>query len=172
MDLIQQTVSQSARKTNLACSMKTLSASNATAAVPIFRITGAVKILRLYGVVTTAIGSNHTAGYFRLNDQSAQTDITLQTVGVTLSSFAVGSVIEKTALAATLATVKNAATGLLIEPTVAQGVANSEFEVIAKNTANTDIEYRYTTTNTPTTGEIQFCCEWMPLSANAAVTAL
>jgi hypothetical protein len=45
------------------------------------------------------------------------------------------------------------------------------FIVIKKDGANTDIEYRYSTTNTPTSGVIQFFIEYIPLSASGALTA-
>lgn len=155
--------------TNVATTTKTLSANNTTANVPIFRITGTIEG-KLYGLVTTTIGTNHTGAYFRLNDQSAQTNITLATVGVTLSNFAVGAIIAKTALAATLATIKNSNVGQFYESATAGIPLLSEFFVTKKNGANTDIEYTYTTTDTPTTGAIQFFLEWIPRSADAAVT--
>lgn len=150
----------------------TLSANNTTANVPVFRITGTVEFLKLYGIVTTAIGSNHTGGFFRMNDQSAQANITLNTVGVTLSSFVAGSTISKSALAATLATVKNSSTGQFYESATAETQYFSPFIITKKSGANTDIEYTYTTTNTPTTGVIQFFVEYRPLSADGAVAAI
>lgn len=149
---------------------KTLVANNTTANVPIFRITGSVEVVALYGIVTTTIGTNHTGAFFRLNDQSAQTNITLSTVGVTLSNFAVGGFVGKTALAATLATIKNANVGQFYEGATAGVPLLSPFQITKKLAANTDIEYTYTTTETPTTGAIQFFLEWIPRSSDAAVT--
>lgn len=156
--------------TNVATTSKTLSANNTTANVPIFRITGSVEIKGLYGIVTTVLGSNHTGGFFRLNDQSAQTNITLNTVGVTLSNFAAGSLIAKTALSTTLATIKQNNVGQFYESATAGIPLLAGFFVTQKTAANTDIEYTYTTTNTPTSGVIQFFLEWVPRSADAAVT--
>jgi hypothetical protein len=148
---------------------KTLSANNTTANIPIFRILGHVKIKKLYGVVTTIIGANHTGAFFRLNDQSAQVNLTDNAVGGTLSAAAVGSIITRTALAATVATVKTSAAGRLTESATAGIPVNAEFDIIAKNGANTDIEYSYATTDTPTSGAIQFFCEYEPLSSGASV---
>jgi hypothetical protein len=151
---------------------KTLTANNTTANVALFSITGVVRVLKLYGIVTTAIGSNHTGAYFNLYDQSARVNITLNTVGVTLSSFTAGAMVMKTALAATLATIQNNNVGAIVEPTAAQGVVQSEFIAVKKTAAVTEIDYTYTTTNTPTTGAIQFFIEYQPLSADGAVAAL
>lgn len=155
--------------TLVATTTKTLSANNTTANVSIFRITGSIEG-RIYGLVTTTIGVNHTGAYFRLNDQSAQTDITLSTVGVTLSGFLAGAIIAKTALAATLATIKNSNVGQFYESATAGIPLLSSFFITKKNGANTDIEYHYATTDAPTTGAIQFFLEWIPRSADAAVT--
>lgn len=157
---------------NVLSNSKTLSANNTAANVPIFRTTGTVRYLALYGIVTTVLGSNHTGAYFRLNDQTAQTDITLSTIGVTLSSFGIGSFIGKSALAATLGTIKSVASGQFIESATAGIPLLSEFYITAKSGANTDIEYHYATTNTPTSGVIQFFCNWLPISSDGNVTAV
>lgn len=168
-----QTISYSpSTKIRSASNSKTLSANNTTANVQLFRVTGNVRILKLYGIVTTVIGANHTGAYFRTNDQTAQLDLTLSAVGVALSAAAVGTMIARTALAATLATVKTAAAGRLTEPASAGILVNAEFEVTAKGSANTDIEYTYTTTDAPTSGVIQFFVEYEPLSADGAITVL
>lgn len=162
----------SALPTYILSNSKTLSANNTTANVALFSITGVVRILKLYGVVTTALGSNHTGGYFNLYDQSARVNLTLNTVGVTLSSFTAGATIAKTALAATLATVQNNTVGAILEPVAAEGLLSSEFVAVKKTAATTEIDYTYTTTNTPTSGVIQFFVEYQPLSADGAVAAL
>src|SRR5437868_2753789 len=82
---------------------QTLSANNTTANVPIFGLTGTVEVLRIWGVVTTAIGANHTGGLLRLNDQTAQVSIT--TSGATLSAATAGTAIYKSGLSAAALTV-------------------------------------------------------------------
>jgi len=148
-----------------------LSGNNATVAVPIFGITGSVEIRGLWGIVTTAL-QNHTAAAWRVNDQTAQLDITLNT-GTSLTNAPVGSLIVKKGLAAAALTLKSAAAGAISEPTTLETNIHSPF-VLTQKTGGiaTNIEYVYATTDTPTTGAIQFFLRWLPLSSDAAVTAL
>ena len=150
---------------------KTLTASNETAAVPLFRLTGSVEVRQLYGVVTTVLGANHTAAYFRLNDQTAQSDITLNT-GTTMSSAAVGSLFVKKGLAAAAFTLLTSAQERVSEPTTLETPYFSPFVIVKKPAANTDIEYVYTTTTEPTTGAIQFFVRWLPLSAGSGLVSV
>lgn len=146
---------------------QTLSGSNATVNTPLFRITGTIEIRGLWGVVTTIIGANHTAGIYRLNDQTAQVAITAS--GATLSGLAVGTTIAKKGLAAAALTLLDNAAGRVSEPTTLETTFFSPFVVMKKTGANTDIEYGYATTDTPTTGVIQHFIRWIPLSADANV---
>ena len=150
---------------------KSLTASNETAAVPIFRLTGSVEVRSLFAVVTTIVGSNHTAAYFRLNDQTAQSDITLST-GTTISSAAVGSLLVKKGLAGAALTLLTSAQERVSEPTTLETSYFSPFVIVAKPAANTDIEYVYSTTQTPTTGAIQFFIRWLPLSAGSGIATV
>lgn len=147
----------------------TLSASNATAAAPVFHVTGTVQILGLWGVVTTTLGANNTAAYWRLNDQTAQPDITLAT-GTTLSGIVAGSVIVKKGLAGAALTLLNNSAGRVSEPTTLETPYFSPFVVTKKTAATTDIEFVYTTTDTPTSGVIQFFVGWTPVSADGRIT--
>lgn len=149
----------------------TFTGSNTTVATPVFRITGSIEVRALWGVVTTALGSNHTAAHWRLNDQTAQPVITLVT-GTTLSSIAAGSVIVKKGLVgAALAKLDNAA-GVISEPTTLETPYFSPFVFVKKTAATTDIEYVYTTTQTPTTGAIQFFVRWLPITVDGNVIAV
>jgi hypothetical protein len=151
--------------------VKSMTGSNATTAIPLFHITGSVEIRGLWGVITTDLGSAHTAAYWRLNDQTAQVAITLAT-GTTLSSKKAGSTIVKKGLAATaLALVDNAA-GAISEPTTLETTFFSPFVAQKKTAAVTDIEYVYTTSQTPTTGAIQFFIRFIPLSADGNITVI
>lgn len=145
---------------------QTLSANNTTAAVPIFRITGSIEALRLYGIVTTALGSNITAAYWRTNDQTAQVNVSLNT-GTTLSAFTAGSFINRSSVAGVALTGDDAAAAKVRDPVAATAPAVCmPFAVVQKTAAvQTDIEFVYTTTNTPTTGVIQWFLEYRPLSA-------
>lgn len=150
---------------------QTLSANNTTANVPVFSITGTVLINALYGVVTTALG-NCTAAYFRLNDGSVQSNITLNT-GTALTSAGVGSTIVKKDLATAAVALISASQERVSEPTAAEGNYFSPFVAQQKTGAvATNIEFVYTTTDTPTSGAIQFFVSWYPLTPGATVTAL
>lgn len=146
----------------------TTNANNTTVNPPIFTITGAVEIQKIWGVVATALGSNQTAAYWRLNDQAAQVNITLNT-GTAVSSAAAGSVIAKAGLAAAALVLINNSAGRVNEPTTLETTYFSPFTVVKKTAATTQIEYVYTTTNTPTTGAIQFFVQWVPISADGNV---
>lgn len=148
----------------------TLSGNNDTIVTPVFTVTGDVHILGIYGVVTTDFGANHTAAYLRLNDQTAQPDITLNT-GTTLSAIKVGSAILKKGLAGAAITLLNNSAGRVSEPTTLETLYFSPFVVVKKTGALTQIEYVYTTTDTPTTGALQFFAQYIPLSAGATLTA-
>ncbi len=148
----------------------TLSGSNTTVATPVFTVTGTVQVLGIWGVVTTDLGANHTAAYLRLNDQTAQVDITLNT-GTTLSAVKAGSTIVKKGLATAAVTLLNNSAGRVSEPTTLETLYFSPFVAVKKTAATTQIEYVYSTTDTPTSGVIQFFAQYIPLSAGATLTA-
>ena len=152
-------------------SSQTLTGSNATVNTPIFRVTGSVEIRGLWAVVTTAIGVNHTAASWRLNDQTAQVYITA-VGGTTLSGIAAGSMIVKKGVVATALTKLDNAAGAISEPTTLETTYFSPFVMVKKTGANTDIEYSYATTDTPTTGALQHFVRFLPLSADGTITAI
>lgn len=166
-----QIFSSDAALTYALSNSKTLTANNTTAAVPLFGVTGTVLFTKLFGIVITTLGSSHITASFRLNDQTAQVAITLAT-GSILSSFVSGSWLGRTALAATALNIKSNAAGGIIEATTTETMVYSPFIAVKKTAAATNIEYLYTTINTPTTGAIQFFCEYQPMSADGAVSAL
>src|SRR3990167_6204131 len=135
----------------------TLDASNDTVEESLFRITGSVEVNKLYGVVTTVVGANHTAAYWRLNDQTAQEDISLNT-GTTVSSAGVGSLITRRSLVTVALVLVNSTAGHVSDPVAATAPDYfMPFTFTQKvGSVNTDIEYVYTTTTEPTTGVIQF----------------
>lgn len=148
--------------------VQTLSANNTTAATALFGITGSVEIRGLWGIVTTDLGSNNSAAYWRLNDAAAQSDITLAT-GTTISAAKAGSVIVKKGLAGAALVLLSNSQERVSEPTTLQTMYFSPFVVVQKTAATTNIEFVYTTTNTPTTGVIQHFIRYLPLSADANV---
>ena len=148
---------------------QTLAGSNETDVTSIFRITGSIEVRALWAVVTTDLGSNHTAAYWRLNDQTAQIALTAAS-GTTLSSIKAGSVIVKKGLVAAALTKLDNVAGVVSEPTTLETTYFSPFVFVKKTAASTDIEYVYTTTQEPTTGVLQHFIRWLPLSADSSVT--
>ncbi len=169
--LIQQSPTQFNAPIILLSNSKTLSANNTTANVSVFKIIGTVRVLKLYGIVTTTLGANHTTAYFNLYDATTRVAITAAG-GSTLSAFVAGSFVGKLGLAATAAAVQSNAAGAIIEPTTLETLDFSEFIAVKKTAAQTEIDYTYTTTDAPTSGVIQFFVEYQALSADGAVTAL
>lgn len=147
-----------------------LSGNNATIATPIFTITGSIECRGLWAIVTSTLGVNQTAAFWRLNDQSATTAITLAT-GTAISGAALGSSLLKKTTAATALTLLNASTGQFQETSAFQSELQP-FIITAKNGATTNIEFVYSTTDAPTSGALQFFIRWLPLSVNASITAL
>lgn len=148
---------------------QTLSGSNTTVSTALFTITGTVEIRGIWGVVTTDLGANNTAAYWRVNDQTAQSDVTLST-GTTLSAVKAGSTIVKKGLAAAALVLLNNSQERVSEPTTLETTYFSPFVVVKKTGALTQIEFTYTTTDTPTSGVIQHFVRWLPLSADGSVT--
>jgi len=152
--------------------IQTLTGNNATPVVPIFGITGTVLVNALYGVVTTVLGANNTAAYWRLNDGTAQSSITASS-GTTLSAASVGSMIVKKDLASAALSLISASQERVSEPTTLETLYFSPF-IVQQKTAGvaTNIEFVYSTTDTPTSGVIQFYLGWIPLTSTSNVTAL
>lgn len=145
--------------------------ANGTVTTELFGITGSVEVIKLWGVVTTAFGSNVTAAYFRLNDQTAQENVTLNT-GTTLSSAGAGSLVVKKGLATAAVTLINSTAGHVSEPTTLETSYFSPFVVIQKTgSVETNIEYIYTTNNT-SLGAITFYAGYWPISEDGKLTAM
>ena len=152
---------------------QTLSGSNTTVATPLFRITGKVNVRALYGEITTALGSNITAAHWRSNDQTATLPISAA-AGTTLSSFAAGSMITRKSIVSVALTGDNASAAKVIDPVAATAPDIFMPFIVEQKTGsvNTDIEFVYTTTNTPTSGVILHTLLWEPISADGNVTVL
>lgn len=148
---------------------KTTSANNTTASISLFTITGSVRVESLSGVVTTVLSSNHTAAHWRLNDGTNTPAVTLAT-GTTLSSANVGSVIQKKGLAGAALVLAQGDEARVPEHATSGLAPDVPFVLVAKNGATTTLEYRYSTTNAPATGAIQFFIEWNRLSDDGSVT--
>lgn len=147
----------------------TLSGNNATVVTQIFKVTGSVHVTKLYGVVTQVLGSNHTAGFWKLNDGTVTVNLT--TSGATLSSFDIDSLIFKNNLAGIAANTLQTNQARLSEPAVRETIFFSPFLLGQKVAVDTFVEYSYTTTNTPTSGKIKFYIEYEPVSDDGAIVA-
>jgi hypothetical protein len=155
-----------------ASTSQTLAGNNATVATALFGVTGCVDLFMLQGNITTDLGSNITAAYYRLNDQTAQSDITLAT-GSTLSAFKAGSSFMKRGLAGTAITVISNSQQRVNDPTAATNPMYSIARLTQKTGGvATNIEFVYTTTNTPTSGVIKHIIGWMPVSDDGAIAVL
>jgi len=145
-------------------------ASNTTAAVPLFTVVGQVQVIQLYRIVTTTLGANQTAAYWRLNDQTAQPAISLAT-GTTVSNGGVGSILSRRSLVSVALAFSNASAGAVQDPVAATAPAVfMPFNVIQKvGGVLTQIEYVYSTTTAPTTGGIEFYCGWIPLTEDSYI---
>lgn len=153
-----------------ATATKTTNASNTTASVPLFRVSGTILVLRLWGVVATALGANHTAASFRVNDQAAQVYLTLL-AGTALSASVTGCILAKLGLVGAALTKIDSAAGAVQEANTVNQPTFQEFIITPKTGAvNTEIEYRYSTTDAPTSGAIQFFMDWSPMTDGASVT--
>ena len=143
-----------------------------TVAVPIFHVIGSVEIRGLWGIVTTALG-NHTAAYFRLNDQTVQTAITKIVGAPTLTSAPVGSLIMKDNLASSTALQYHSAAAGVFDEEGSQLPIFQSFHVDQKTGGiTTDIEYVYTTSDNPATGAIEFFVRFIPLSEDGNLIAI
>ncbi len=141
--------------------------ANGTIVKVLFTLTGSVMLTRLWGEVTTQLGTNHTAGAWRINDQGAQVYLTA-VGGTTLSSIKPGSLIVKDKLVAVALTKITNAAGAILESAEA-GINIFTPVIITKKTAAvTQIEYRYITNNT-SLGAIRFFASYLPLTIDGSL---
>jgi len=150
---------------------KTLVANNTTVDVNVFGFTGTIHVVKLYGIVTTVLGANHTAAGFNVNDGTNTVQLTLA-AGTVLSAAQVGSQIDKDALAAVAVSYIRADQVRLDEPATSGLAEMSDFTLNAKSVTTCNIRYHYATTDAPTSGAIKFYLYYEPLSDNALVTAV
>lgn len=144
--------------------------SNTTGSYSLFTYTGVVGIYQLYGIVTTVISSNHTAGGFRIVAGAGATNIT--TLGLTISSVAVGSYLTKTSgVGSALSARSPAATGNVVGGNTQGDIMT--YCMLGLNTGQTSgtLEYRHTTTNTPESGAVEFHVFWSPLIPGSTLVA-
>lgn len=148
-----------------------LNVSNTTGSQAVFTLTGSIWVLGIWGQVTTAISSNHTAGHLRTNDQTATIDMTEAATGITLSALLAGTIFYKESLAAVALKLLDNAAAKFEEPATAGIPSMSPFILTKKTAATTTVDYRYTTTNAPATGVIRFGALWLPVSVDGNLAA-
>lgn len=149
---------------------KTLVGNNTTVAVPLFTVVGKIEVTALYGDVTTALGNN-TVAFWRTNDGSTQNPVTLAT-GTTITNAIKGAVISKKAGVATALTLSAGTSVIVGESATAGANYFQDFVVFDNSLATSNIEFVYTTTDTPTTGVINFHLRWAPLTQSSTVIAI
>lgn len=152
------------------CKEVTLSASNTTAAVDLFTVTGDVEVTGLWGVVTTVLGSNQTAAYWRLSDGTATSAISLAT-GTTISSMPAGTLLSRRSIVSAALIASTAAQEQVVDPVAATAPSYFMPFVVVQKTGNvtTTVQFVYSTTNTPTSGAIKFFIRWLPLSTGSNI---
>ena len=146
---------------------KTFTSAGPTVVVPIFRVTGCVRVLGIWGVVTSTIGTNHINGAFRVYDGTLASPLSSSSANkLDCSNYAVGSLLEKVDLAnAPLKGINSTASGFL-EPAGGAGQQiSSPFDVVAKIGVATNIEYTYATSNA-SGGAIEFFVQYLPFSVS------
>lgn len=145
--------------------------ANGTVAKILFHVTGVVEIGALYGIVTTAIGSNHTAAHWRINDQTITSQVISLATGTTISSLPAGTILTRKSLLSVALIASTAATGLVVDPVAATVPSFFMPFLVVQKTASvqTNIEYVYTTNNT-SLGAMTFYVKYRPLSDNGKIT--
>lgn len=149
----------------------TLNVNNTTGSKVALTVTGCVAIYALWAEVTTVISSNHTGGHFRTNDQTATIDITESGTGIALSALAVGTLFYKESLAAVALKLLDNAAAKMEEPATAGIPWGSPLVVLKKTGAVTTIDYRYATTNTPSTGALRVNTLYVPITNDGNLAA-
>lgn len=144
----------------------TLNVNNTTGSITVATLTGAVRVLAIVGVVTTVLSSNVTAAHLRLNDSTNTPAITLA-AGTALSAATVGSLISKTGLATAALVLSDSSQCRVIENATQGLLPDDGFDLVAKSGATTTIEFRYTTTNAPSSGVIAFDILYYPVGSGS-----
>jgi hypothetical protein len=144
--------------------------ADGTVVVPIFTVKGTVLVNGLYGIVTTAIGSNHTAAHWRVNDQTVATQVISLATGTTVSSLPAGTFLSRRSLVSVALVATTSAAATLSDPVAATAPDYFMPFTVTQKTAGvqTDIEYVYTTNNS-SLGTIKFTVLFTPLSDDGSV---
>lgn len=149
-----------------------MTGNNETVTVEMFRVYGICRINSLYGVVTQALGANHTTARFRAFDGTTAAAITAA-AGTTLSAAPVGSLIQRRGISSATIVFNTSATCNIMDLNAATAKdCFTPFNVGAQTAGYENIQYVYATTDTPTTGRIQFYIGYNPISEGAYIEVL
>ncbi len=164
-----QNINKSIKDTITVSNTKALTVAGTGAkTVNVFLVNGAVKILNIYGSVTSVLGSNMTACSFDFYAASDAAVPITSAAGTTLSDLAAGSVIAKTTAAATAITsLSNAA---VIGPD--ETITAKNQVLVAKAATASYIRFAFSSTNNPSVGSVKFYVEYIPLTATSYITAV
>jgi hypothetical protein len=146
----------------------TLDASNTSKSYNIFQVVGSVYVSQLVGEVTTVLSANHTDCHCLLYSTSASEVISKATT-LTLSAAPAESVLIKNAAATS--TLQYLAAD---QPRVSTPAAANldEFVAVEDPAATTYIQFRHTTTDTPSSGVIKWYVYWIALTTGALLKAV
>jgi hypothetical protein len=148
----------------------TLSANNTTASVNCFQLTGSVKVLKIYAILTAKTTlANCTAASFDLYDSTAVVQIT-QAEGV-LSGLAVGTMVAKYDDNAVTWAINDNAAGKIMEHATNPELFHM-FVATQKTAANTYIRFTYTTTDAPANAVLTVYVEYIPLGTSSTLVAV
>lgn len=145
----------------------TLNLNNTTGSINLFQITGAVEIIKLFGVLTAKTTlTNCTNAYVDLYDSTTAVNISKATT-LTLSGMTVGGIIYKNAVATSVLQLADANVGNIAEG--AQALSFYRFMAVQKSGANTYIRFTYSTTDAPSNAQMTFYVEYRPLGTGTLV---
>ena len=146
---------------------KALTANGGAENINLFKVTGAIRILELFGILTdNSTFTNCTLIHFNVND-GANTHQLTAAAGPNMNGFSLGSKVEMENTIANPAVVLNADQGRTEDGGV--GLVISPKSTIAPDGSDTYIRFTYTTTDTPIEAEMFFYVRWIPLSTDALV---
>lgn len=154
----------------LKANVKGMTGPTGSVFVPLFSIVGTLRITRLWGIVVTTIGPNHTDVYFDLWDGAIATAITKIAAAPSLNNFPVGSAIVKRGIVSVCAEARDATTSTIIDGVNDGMLVNTEFIATQKTGGvTTQVRYHYTSTDLAPAGSIQFYLEYQPYRLDGSV---
>lgn len=136
----------------------------------LFVLTGVIAVYFMFGRVTQNLGSNHTAAQLQLYDGTTTVQVS-SAAGLNASSYFAGAHVLRifAATSALFGFSANSAPIGCIVPTAAH--KSQESALAANDAATTYLRYRFSTTNNPTTGAMEWTAYWYPLSPDGNLVA-